>query len=91
MRREGKRAAAKSNSLAIATHSGARIGSGFEIFCVAWIQFDRAFKTPQRLRPAALAHVHQCDLIINRSIVRQDPPGKLQLNARAIVIAKPAS
>ncbi len=59
-----------------------------EIFDVAWIQLDRAFKVPQSLRPTALTPVRQCGLIVNRRIVRQSAPRKLQLSARPIVLAQ---
>ena len=88
MRREGQRAATNSISLAIATHAGAGVGGVSEIFDVAWIQLDRAFKVPQRLRPTALAPVRQRGLIVNRRIVRQSAAGKLQFSARPIVLAQ---
>ena len=88
MRRECERAATNSISLAIATHAGAGVGGVSEIFDVAWIQLDRAFKVPQSLRPTALAPVRQCGLPVNRWIVRQSAPRKLQLGARPIVLAQ---
>ena len=91
MRREVKRAATNSISLAIAMQVGAGIGGIYEISWVAWIQLQRALEIPQRFRPPALTPVRQGELEIKRSVVRQGPAGKLELSARTIVVTKATS